>query len=147
MCRSMSAQDRHLTPHALEHLIGQVLDRHCIRCHTPVGMNLEEPEFMSNMDRHPTSREGVTCIVVNDVVSVDGVPLEDTDDWLAQRKDGTVDYCGESVQDFETFEGDDPMEMHQRMAATTGGPVRPNASSVTQCMPGTKMGRPPGGLK
>ncbi|MGI9626047.1 MAG: multiheme c-type cytochrome [Longimicrobiales bacterium] len=35
----------------------------CIRCHTPVGMNLGEPEFMSNMDRHPTSREGVTCIV------------------------------------------------------------------------------------
>ena len=54
--------------------------------------------------------EGVTCIVVNDVVSVGGVPLEDTDDWLAQRKDGAVDYCGESVRDFETFEGDDPME-------------------------------------
>ena len=35
----------------------------CIRCHTPVGMNLGEPEFMTNMDRHPTSREGVTCIV------------------------------------------------------------------------------------
>ena len=35
----------------------------CIRCHTPVGMNLKEPEFMSNIDRHPTSREGVTCIV------------------------------------------------------------------------------------
>lgn len=35
----------------------------CIRCHTPVGMNLNEPEFMSNMDRHPTSREGITCIV------------------------------------------------------------------------------------
>ena len=35
----------------------------CIRCHTPVGMNLGEPEFISNMDRHPTSREGVTCIV------------------------------------------------------------------------------------
>ena len=34
----------------------------CIRCHTPVGMNLEEPEFMSNLDRNPTSREGVTCI-------------------------------------------------------------------------------------
>jgi hypothetical protein len=39
----------------------------CIRCHTPVGMNLEEPEFMSNMDRHPTSREGVTCIVCHRV--------------------------------------------------------------------------------
>ncbi len=35
----------------------------CIRCHTPVGMNLEEPEFISNLDRHPTSREGITCIV------------------------------------------------------------------------------------
>jgi Cytochrome c554 and c-prime len=35
----------------------------CIRCHTPVGMNLGEPEFMSNMDRFSTSREGVTCIV------------------------------------------------------------------------------------
>ena len=35
----------------------------CIRCHTPVGMNLEEPTFMSNLDRHQTSREGVTCVV------------------------------------------------------------------------------------
>ncbi len=35
----------------------------CIRCHTPVGMNLGEAEFMSNIDRYPTSREGVTCIV------------------------------------------------------------------------------------
>ncbi|MDA8019177.1 MAG: cytochrome c family protein [Thermoanaerobaculia bacterium] len=39
----------------------------CIRCHTPVGMNLGEPEFMSNIDRHPTSREGVTCIVCHRV--------------------------------------------------------------------------------
>ena len=39
----------------------------CIRCHTPVGMNLGEDIFMSNMDRHPTSREGVTCIVCHRV--------------------------------------------------------------------------------
>lgn len=39
----------------------------CIRCHTPVGMNLGEPVFMSNMDRHPTSREGVTCITCHRV--------------------------------------------------------------------------------
>lgn len=39
----------------------------CIRCHTPVGMNLGEPEFASNIDRHPTSREGVTCIVCHRV--------------------------------------------------------------------------------
>jgi hypothetical protein len=35
----------------------------CIRCHNQVGMNMGEPLFMSSMDRHPTSREGVTCIV------------------------------------------------------------------------------------
>ena len=35
----------------------------CIRCHTPVGMSICEPLTMSQMDRHPTSREGVTCVV------------------------------------------------------------------------------------
>lgn len=35
----------------------------CIRCHNAVGMNLGEEIFMSNIDRHPTAREGVTCIV------------------------------------------------------------------------------------
>ncbi len=39
----------------------------CIRCHTQVGMQLEEPVFMSNLDRHPTSREGITCIVCHRV--------------------------------------------------------------------------------
>ncbi len=35
----------------------------CIRCHTPVGMSLHEPINISNMDRPPSSREGVTCVV------------------------------------------------------------------------------------
>ena len=35
----------------------------CIRCHTPTGMALHEPMNISNMDRPPTSREGVTCVV------------------------------------------------------------------------------------
>jgi Cytochrome c554 and c-prime len=35
----------------------------CVRCHTQVGMNLGESSYMSNMDRNPTSREGITCIV------------------------------------------------------------------------------------
>ena len=34
----------------------------CIRCHTPIGMNLKEPVFMSNMDRSPAAREGITCV-------------------------------------------------------------------------------------
>ena len=35
----------------------------CIRCHNQVGMNLGEPNYASNIDRHPTSREGISCIV------------------------------------------------------------------------------------
>jgi nitrate/TMAO reductase-like tetraheme cytochrome c subunit len=35
----------------------------CIRCHNQVGMNLNEPVFIANADRHPTSREGITCVV------------------------------------------------------------------------------------
>lgn len=34
----------------------------CIRCHNPVGMNEGEPVFMSNIDRSPTAREGITCV-------------------------------------------------------------------------------------
>ncbi|MGB5216101.1 MAG: multiheme c-type cytochrome, partial [Anderseniella sp.] len=35
----------------------------CLRCHSPVGANLGESTFESNLDRHPTSREGITCVV------------------------------------------------------------------------------------
>lgn len=35
----------------------------CLRCHNPVGANLGESTFESNLDRHPTSREGITCVV------------------------------------------------------------------------------------
>jgi hypothetical protein len=35
----------------------------CLRCHSPIGANLSESPFMSNLDRHPTSREGITCVV------------------------------------------------------------------------------------
>ena len=54
--------------------------------------------------------EGVTCIVVNDMVSVNGRVVEDTNDWIAQARDGDVYYCGEEVKDFETFAGDVPEE-------------------------------------
>jgi hypothetical protein len=52
--------------------------------------------------------EGVTCLVVNDVVEEDGEIIEDTDDWYAQDLNGNVWYCGEIAKNFETFEGDDP---------------------------------------
>jgi hypothetical protein len=54
--------------------------------------------------------EGVTCVVVTDVVTVDGVPTEVTDDWFAQDRQGNVWYCGEVTGEFETFEGDSPRE-------------------------------------
>jgi len=41
---------------------GGTIGDFCYRCHNPVGMNLEEKLFMSSMDRHPTSREGITCV-------------------------------------------------------------------------------------
>lgn len=54
--------------------------------------------------------EGITCVVVNDVVAEDGVVLEDTDDWFAQDISGNVWYCGEIAENFELFDGDDPQE-------------------------------------
>lgn len=53
--------------------------------------------------------EGVTFVVLNDKRYQDGWLVEDTDDWYGQRKDGTLDFCGEAVSNFETFGGDDPV--------------------------------------
>jgi cytochrome c554/c'-like protein len=39
----------------------------CIRCHTQVGMQIKEAVYMSNLDRSPTAREGITCIVCHRV--------------------------------------------------------------------------------
>jgi hypothetical protein len=52
--------------------------------------------------------EGVTCVVVRDLVSVGGIAKEFTDDWLAQATNGDVVYCGEEAKDFEVFPGDVP---------------------------------------
>lgn len=50
----------------------------------------------------------VTCAVVRDTVRIDGVLVEDTDDWFAQGDNGDVWYCGEEVKDYEVFKGDRP---------------------------------------
>ena len=54
--------------------------------------------------------EGVTCVVVTDVVQASDGTVEDTEDWYAQDVQGNVWYCGESSQQKETFEGDKPMK-------------------------------------
>jgi hypothetical protein len=80
---------------------------------------------------------GVRCVVVNDVVEVDGVVVEDTDDWFALRNDGAVLYCGESVQDFEVFEGDEPPEPE---LVSIGGAFK---AGVEGSLPGLQMAAPP----
>jgi len=47
---------------------------------------------------------GVTCTQIRDTVRLDGELVEDTLDWFAQHKDGTVWYFGEFSTDFEDGE-------------------------------------------
>ncbi len=42
----------------------------CIRCHNQVGMNQNESPQISNLERHPTSREGITCVVCHRVENI-----------------------------------------------------------------------------
>ena len=52
--------------------------------------------------------DGVTCVIVTDVVSASDGTVEDTQDWFAQDATGNVWYCGEIAQQKETFDGDAP---------------------------------------
>lgn len=47
---------------------------------------------------------GVTCVEVNDRVTVDGELAEQTLDWYAQDKDGNVWYFGEDTKEYEKGE-------------------------------------------
>jgi len=44
---------------------------------------------------------GIEAVVVHDVVSQDGDPVEITDDWYAQDADGNVWYLGEKTAEYE----------------------------------------------
>jgi hypothetical protein len=52
--------------------------------------------------------DDINCFVVRDTVSVEGLLVEDTDDWFAHAIDGGIWYCGEEVKDYEFFDGDIP---------------------------------------
>jgi hypothetical protein len=47
---------------------------------------------------------GIEARVVHDLVTEDGVPVEDTYDWYAQDADGNVWYLGEDTKEFEDGE-------------------------------------------
>jgi hypothetical protein len=44
---------------------------------------------------------GITARVVHDVVTEDGKPVEVTDDWYAQDRQGNIWYLGEATQEYE----------------------------------------------
>ncbi len=70
----------------------------------------DNPQTTTVTTTHDTKLiDGVTCLVVTDVVTEDGVRVEDTQDWFAQDLQGNVWYCGESSQELSTFDGDQPM--------------------------------------
>jgi hypothetical protein len=43
---------------------------------------------------------GITCIIHNDIVYLEGIVIEDTDDWLAQDDAGNLWYMGEFVENY-----------------------------------------------
>jgi hypothetical protein len=69
-------------------------------------------ETTEHVDFEVTNRtkliEGVNCVAIVDRVTQDGLLHEDTEDWFAAAKDGTVWYFGEEVKNYETFDGDVP---------------------------------------
>jgi hypothetical protein len=52
-------------------------------------------------DRTKQIANGVEALVVRDVVSEDGEPVEVTDDWYAQDADGNIWYLGEDTAEYE----------------------------------------------
>jgi hypothetical protein len=52
-------------------------------------------------DKTKKVANGVTARVIRDVATENGTPVEITNDWYAQDKDGNIWYLGESVRNFE----------------------------------------------
>ena len=69
---------------------------------------LTQTDFEGNKERIEitvTNRkktiQGIEATVVRDVVTQDGELVEDTSDWFAQDKDGTLWYMGEDTTEYE----------------------------------------------
>ena len=55
--------------------------------------------------------EEVECRTVRDVVTIDGLLVEDTSDWYAQDEEGNLWYCGEISQNFAIIPGEAEAEL------------------------------------
>lgn len=65
-----------------------------------VGLEAEE-EIRIQRKVETKQVMGITCIIHHDLVFLEGVLIEDTDDWLAQDDEGNLWYLGEFVENFE----------------------------------------------
>jgi hypothetical protein len=61
----------------------------------------KEKVVLEVTDRTKTIANGVEARVIRDAATEKGVPVEITDDWYAQDKDGNVWYFGEAVDNYE----------------------------------------------
>jgi hypothetical protein len=52
-------------------------------------------------DKTKTIANGIEAVVVHDVVTEEGVPVEVTDDWYAQDAGGNIWYLGEDTTEYE----------------------------------------------
>ncbi len=61
----------------------------------------KEKVVITVTDKTKMIANGIRARVIRDVATENGTPVEITDDWYAQDKDGNVWYLGESVRNFE----------------------------------------------
>ncbi len=61
------------------------------------------PEEEIRIERRTSTKVvmGVTCIIQQDVVRIDDILIEDTDDWIAQDDEGNLWYFGEFVKNYD----------------------------------------------
>lgn len=70
----------------------------------------------------PTTRTvmGITTVVVRDTVYLDGLIIEDTQDWFAQDNDGNVWYFGEEVDNYNYDDDDNLIDITNEGAWEAG---------------------------
>lgn len=65
------------------------------------GGGPEERVVVTVTPRTKQIANGVEARIVRDVVTIDGVPIEVTDDWYAQDAEGNIWYLGEKTAEYE----------------------------------------------
>jgi hypothetical protein len=61
----------------------------------------KEKVVVTVTNKTKTIANGIKARVMTDVVTENGIPVEITDDWFAQDRDGNVWYLGEAVRNYE----------------------------------------------